>query len=319
MRIPLRYAAVVVTPFPLLLVLATGCSRDRPEAPRVQSLLSGGRSAEILVSPNGLFFPLQQGNTWHAAGDVSFTDVNTSGVVTGQAIIHQDFVRTITGTEERDGRTYTILREVETDTGDVPGGYEEYTYWYRYRQDGSGLYQADINVTIPPGGTSANGGVATTGLNPPSPSASLLASVPAEQQAAYRAAWGHLESRMAALRGALHSSANPPSGGVLDGELTILSYPLNPGRTWTVRTDPFFKAIVEGVESVVVPAGRFPSFRYRTENTLFTGPRDRVATWVSRSGQVSFSAHFETEVTGTDHTLVFDSNEELQDLVLVGP
>ena len=317
MRHPLRY--VVLTPSVVMIsILASGCSRDRPEAPNVQSLLSAGRSAETLASPNGLFFPLQQGNTWHAAGDVIFTDKNTSGVVIGQAVIHQDFVRTISGTEERDGRTYTILREDETDTGDVLGGYEEYTYWYRYRQDGSGLYQADLNLTIPPNGTSP-GAVAATALNRSGLPERLLNSVPVEQQTAYRTAWERLRARASALRTSLHQNASPPSGGALDGELTILSYPLNPGQTWTVRTDPTFTSIVEGVESIVVPAGRFQSVRFRTENQIFTGPRDRVATWTSRSGQLSFTAHFETEVTGTNHTLLFDSNEQLQDLVLVGP
>jgi len=316
MRIALRSIAVVPS-VALLSISVLSCARDLPEAPSASSSAFSTRAAANLVSTNGLYYPLQIGNTWHAAGDLSFTDRNTSGVITGQAVIHQDFVRKIVGTEERLGRTYTIMREDETDTGDVPGGLEEYTYWYRFRQDGSGLYQLDLNVTTPPGGTPPDAKTSTA-LRGDLPDR-LLAAFPLEQQAAYRAAWDRLAIRASMVR----SMAGTPGAGALDQEMTELTYPLHPGQAWTIRTDPTFTRTVEGVELLEVPAGMFQSNRIRTENEIFTGPRDREALWVSRSGQLKLTAHFETVLLSDNGspigTLEFDSDEELHDLSLVGP
>jgi hypothetical protein len=316
MHTPLRNRVFI--PFvAVALISPLGCSLNLTDAPSVQSALVADRAA--LASTTGLYFPLEQGNRWHAAGDLRAAVVSPSGATTLEIEVHQDFVRTISGTEQRFGRTYSLMSEDETDTGDVENGYDEYIYWIRYRQDRSGLYEADVDLTTPPGGTLLEGSAASTARRL---SSRILAAAPTEQRAAYESAWDQLNARASAIRNAIRTSAGPPPSGAQENELTRLRYPLRPGQTWTIRTNPSFTSVVEAVEPVEVPAGRFTSHRMRIESE-FIGPSDRVTVWMSRSGQVAFAYHLETNVTDENGnpagTLASNYREELQDLGLVGP
>ena len=305
--------AVVLLSFSVL-----SCSRDLPEAPSLSSALSIDRAAGTLVSTNGLYYPLETGTTWHVAGEFTFTLKNTSGAVLWRSVIHQDDVRTITGAEERLGRTYAILEQHRTYVADANPPVE-ITWWYRYRQDGSGLYQLSISGAIPPDGL-REAGAATAQPDRVALPDGLLATVPLEQQDAYRAAWGRLERRAASAG----SSAAPGSGGAYEGEATVLRYPMHPGQTWTNRNpDDVVTETVEAVEQLDVAAGPFTSQRIRLENSDFESPNDRLTIWVSRSGELRRAFHIETVVYSQYGfpigTLEFDGHEELQDVSLVTP
>jgi len=100
---------------------------------------------------NRSYFPLEQGNRWHTVGQGHFVTRDLSGALLSEVVVHDDYVRTIDGTEERFGRTYTLLHDDLSET--IETTTDESTLWTRYRQDGSGLYEADVDVTIPPGGS----------------------------------------------------------------------------------------------------------------------------------------------------------------------
>jgi len=270
---------------------------------------------------NRSYFPLEQGNRWHTVGQGHFVTRDLSGALVSEVVVHDDYVRTIDGTEERFGRTYTLLRDDLSET--IETTTDESTFWTRYRQDGSGLYEADVDVTIPPGG------------EPPAVMASatpraalidrLVRDVPDRNRASYRASWERLHARVVLIRRAARGLAatrkldRTSNRGAAENELTRLLYPLHKGQEWQVRPDPIFNSEVEASEHLSLPAGQFPSSRVRIDSILF-GPQDRVHFWMSRSGQLAFEYHVETDATDVNGNVIgrttFDYREELQDFDL---
>ncbi|HLQ67183.1 MAG TPA: hypothetical protein VK123_08140 [Candidatus Limnocylindrales bacterium] len=236
-----------------------------------------------------------------------------------------DISRELTGTETLLGRSYTLLTEAHVESGSFGGDPNPFTYWIRYRQDQSGLYEADVDVTQPPAAASTDAARVQAGAREsrrPLP-AEWRARLPVEQVAAYERAWNSIQDKSAAVREMLgaRSSALRPAG-LLDGEITRLTYPMRPGAEWTIRPEPFFGATVEGVDNLDLPAGRFPAYRIRIEGEAF-GSDDIVHFWFGRSGQLQVKYHLESVMTDVDGNeigrLVDDYNEAVDSLTLLQP
>ena len=306
----------------ILLVLgSTGCSRTAPNEPAASMAGAFRSGPALLASPHGAgsYFPLQIGNRWHTSVDVhnriTFLDGSTQDTPS-----QADIVRVLIGTETIGGASYTVEQDStheQTPSEDLGS----FVSWIRYRQDGAGLYEADVDPNTPPvldGGIVARAAAHVDARGLPSRFASALTE---NQRAAFAAAWDKLEQRAAAIR-SLRLAAKP--AGVLPGEITRLAYPLHPGQEWVIRSDPdfMFTGEVEANEVVQVPAGSFPSSRIRIL-FAFLGSNDRVHVWFSRSGMVAFRYHIESVATDVDGNIVgtvaFDYDESLQEYALVAP
>lgn len=196
------------------------------------------------------------------------------------------------------GRFYTVELTTQTTLGGVS------TYWVLYRQDHSGLYEADVVDQTPPCvEVSAMGTGHARGPAPSDRAAwdALAARISEPTRlAACRAAWEKLQARVAAthdaLVGLVPGPASPAaSRGLMSNEITRLRYPLAPKQRWVIRSDPLFSvsAVVEGGEALHLPAGLFPSVRIRLLSPQY-GRNDVVRYWYGRDGFLKLQEHFES-------------------------
>jgi len=202
--------------------------------------------------------------------------------------------------------------------------------WVRYRQDGAGLYEADVESQLPPvcAGVTGRQTLDAEGVETP-PGEAAWAGVEARlsdpaKQVAYRAAWERVQARASVLRQALGTARGIPraaGGGVEPGEITRLEYPLHPGARWVIRADPRFESIVEGAEVLNLAVGHVPGWRIRIDS-VFLGQDDRVHVWYGRSGFLKLVAHFEgvaTDASGNPiGRVISDESEVLTELALGG-
>jgi len=302
----------------LLLALA-GCSRDAANPLNASRSASASRDGAALASGpsvSGAYFPLQIGNRWHTEAESRNRITPTNGGPIEDFVIHDDITRVLVGTETISGRTYVVEADSTEETTSTEN-LGSFLTWIRYRQDASGLYEADVAISTPP---------ALAARVQPFP-ARLSERLPEGQREAFAAAWDRVQQRAAALRaphrGALSAgNAAGRPGGVGAEEITRLSYPLRPGAEWVIRGDPFFGSVVEANENFEAPAGRFPSSRIRTVAD-FLGPNDLVHVWFSRSGMLALRYHLESFATDVDGNIIgtasFDYDETLRDFSLAGP
>jgi hypothetical protein len=83
-------------------------------------------------------------------------------------------------------------------------------------------------------------------------------------------------------------------GGPYEEETVRLEYPLHSGAEYFVRTEPFkVLAVVEGLEVLDLPAGRFNGYRVRLLNDRLD-PEDEVVVWRGRCGELGFFIYVET-------------------------
>lgn len=306
----------------LLLVGLTSCGRDTPTAPLLGNHASLSGRASLAAAPQGAFFPLAIGNRWHSVGDDRFVMTDAGGGVDGFTI-HDDITRELTGTEVLFGRTYTVMKETTVQT--IPFESEPWisTQWIRYRQDASGLYEADVSGASEPVMSSAATGPDGVRMQAarPLPDA-LRAKILPDRIDAYERAWNRLQWKVEVLNRYVASDGAARGSGVLPNEITRLVYPLRPGEEWTIRTDFFFGSVVEGIEDLDLPAGRFPAYRIRIPNEAL-GPEDVVRLWMGRSGQLRFQYHLEAPATDEDGNVIgsssIDHDEVLDQISLVKP
>jgi hypothetical protein len=199
------------------------------------------------------------------------------------------------GVEELFGRDYVVQEErTVEDDGNGP-----FVFWFRFRQDETGLYAADIAANIPPILGRARNAPMPAGM--PSQRSTLeerFATHP--HRDAVLAAWDALNEKMAlvrSLRGRVDGLA--PEEGPLEGEITQLVYPLRRGAHWTIRPDPFFEATVEDLQRIRTPVASFWAWRVRIDNA-FMRPNDEVLVWWSRVGPVATYIRLEGLVTDSD-------------------
>jgi len=322
-------ASGLLTGVALLALALSGCGKAAtPVAPAAGRVPESALRAEIAgglaqgSQSANLFYPLELGNHWgydHALGLYFIPEGGPPGPVFG---LNDRRDLDIVCIEQLAGRSYFIERE------SFPGGV--FT-WMRYRQDGAGLYEADVDITLPPNcdaqtgrqtfdaeGVSARPGEAAW--------AGVAASLadPAKR-AAYRAAWERIQARASEVRRALGTEPGIPQaaggGGVESGEITRLEYPLHPGANWVIRADPRFESIVEGAEALDLAVGHVPGWRIRIES-VFLGPDDRVHVWYGRSGFLKLEAHFEGVATDANGDpigrVISDESEVLTEVALGG-
>jgi hypothetical protein len=306
----------------LSILLVNGCSRDVPVAPALRGGAATEARASLAASPAGAFFPLIIGNRWHATAVFRVTVTPNQGSPYSDAF-HQDISRELIGTEALFGRTYVVMREDVVETG--PGESSSGSSWTRYRQDASGLYEADVSALQPPGSEPVLSSVRTASASGRREFPGSLASrMTAVELQAYRAAWDRIQDRIAAIRRGLGQEVVIRADGLMPNEITRLRYPLHPGATWDIRTDPdlTFTSIAEAVEPLNLPVGNLTAWRIRIWITGLSD-QDSVHLWIGRSGQLQFTYHLVGIATDEDGNVIgttaSDYSETVDRIDLVKP
>ena len=328
---------------PLVLLLAlpwlhAGCEVTSPDSPE-----SGTHATKLpssAIDPEGLasrgnhgdFFPLELGNRWQYERMFGVIVVPDGEEPQPPMTVRASIETELTGTEILFGTSY-VLMERRWDEGDRQG-----TNWYRYRQDRSGLFEADVSIVQPPASglrvlsTAGESGAPESDAWDGMVRSTLV--VELGRRGAHpclRRALDEALARHAMVRDAVRAvgrtvESDPAKagrpGGQLAQEITRLRYPLHPGATWTIRANPLVTATVEGAENLAIDAGRFMSWRIRIDWPGSFGPRDRVVVWFGRCGELQFAAHLEGIATDENGqpigTVISDEREVVTEIELGG-
>ena len=313
----------------ILAIASAGCGRaPAPIAPageRTPALSTAVRSDGVDVpiassaAENG-FYPLHLGNEWSYAYTLSIVIIPEGGPPDPAFGLSDRRTRDLVCVETRGGNPYVVERTYYPSP-------RVFT-WVRYRQDRDGLFEADVETTLPPTCSAASGrrhfdaGARVVGSGEEA-WAAIAAKFPAPaRQAAYREAWEGIAARAAAIRRALGAEPEPPrAAGVEAGEITRLEYPLRPGAHWVIRETPRFEATVEGAETLDLAVGHVPAWRIRIDFDGL-GANDRVSVWYGRAGFLMSDVHVEGVATDPEGNpigrLIYDETEELEELALNG-
>ncbi|MEJ2721805.1 MAG: hypothetical protein P8181_11805 [bacterium] len=293
----------------LTAVVQCGCRAPLydPAAPRSTGTdgADGPRSSRARVQshPGRGFYPLALGNHWtyERRFEIRIIPIDDAGEpLTGETrdVFEGTVERRLTGSEALFDRDYRVESLVLYVAGD-PDTVRE---WRRYRQDRAGLYLADVSLHQPPAGSPPGSGVRVNGagrgaLHPGIPRwdriAHLFETMPSS---AARDGWRRHADRIRRVRALLAPGALPtgPPGGPNAEEIVLLQYPLHPAAAYAIRSEPFHvDSVVEALEVIDLPAGRFVGYRIRIENELLD-PDDQVYVWRGRCGELGSSIHVET-------------------------
>jgi hypothetical protein len=274
-------------------------------------------SAEAEVAGSGnLFFPLDVGNHWGYARTFSMQIFPTGSAPEPPLVFQSTLDADLVGTEERFGREYVVQLETYREEGQ-----DLFQNRFLYRQDPSGLYNADPEPVAGPGlalslGSERMVSAATAAAS------DAAASGRAFRQALVRLVEKHNLVREMASRGrASFTGLAKSSSGPLEGEIALLQYPLRSLRSWHVREDPLVVNSVESRDALELPAGRFNAWRIRIDWPGVFGPNDRAHVWYGRSGLLELIAHFEGDVVDENGNIlgrvVSDEVQVLSNLSLV--
>jgi len=232
--------------------------------------------------------PLALGDRWVYHRTVAARAVEDT-VGYDEYVEERDAEYQIVGQETIGGRAYAVQEHRP-----LPPG-SGVTQWFRYRQDDSGLYSADVAGNTPPAGAPS----------PPEAAASLARpALPTGPHAdAWREAWRELERKRAALRD-LPGDLAPARSTAGEGEITSLAYPLEAGAEWVIRSVPFrVAATVEGWDRLVTPTGLLSGWRIRILNSQL-GPEDDALAWWGPQGQLGHWYRLRAEATDTQGILL---------------
>lgn len=323
-----RIGLLVVLSVALLLISSCGLDRGNPMSPTrslsahavtPQSLASDAKPAPGLESADGAgqiagsgFFPLTLGNHWEYVTGLSGTITDESG----QSTPFSDpgtMSASLTSVRSFYGRDY-----VEETMEFATSGSATVASFIEFRQDRSGLYEADVSVTAARG-IAGRSPESDASIPPRDARAAILRAAcgPRVSDASIARALDRLDH---AIGAGYAASAGARPGGALDHEITRLSYPLHPGVHWLIRDDPRFESTVEAIGPVRVPAGRFVAARIRI-NSEFFGPNDVVHVWYGRQGFIKLAAHVESVVIDNNGSpvgmMVADETQDLTSLDLL--
>jgi hypothetical protein len=270
----------------LLLGCVAGCSGPMTQTGD-RNPLGPQATAERARDPR-LFYPLDLGNHWRFHRVFTF-----QGQVIRRSRIDHDQVCV----DAIGDREYVVDGITQIDS--TLAGPLTFHQWVRARQDPTGLYEADVDIGVPPPCADAGDAAAAMpvdrtvldGTNPPDVAREAIARV----------------RRIEMLLAGRGSTA-------AGGELTRLRYPLVVGATWTVRSQPItFTSTVEALESLVLPIGTVPAYRLRIDSEV-AGPGDRVVVWYGRSGMLGMLVHVEISADGGP--LIAEDVITLEDLAI---
>ena len=306
----MRWRQSPLVPFlgslPLLMLAA--CVQLMEPSRALEQRSTGGSSA--FDQSSSLFHPLDIGNHWEYQNDFTYRITPIGGSPGDPSVTHSILVVDLVGMEERFGREYVVQREVDDQ------GYEAN---FLYRQDKTGLYNADP--------VTAQAARVTRAVDPAAFVARSLPNASERVLAAYRAAVTRVMEKESAIRlAALQGGLAPPSNaqtaaGPLAGEISVLRYPLAPSKSWHVREAPLFVKTVESQERLDLPAGSFSGWRIRIDSEFF-GPNDWVHVWHGRDGMLRLEAHVEGVATDENGnvlgTVVSDQVQRMSKVSLVG-
>ncbi|MBI1799258.1 MAG: hypothetical protein HYR73_06190 [Candidatus Eisenbacteria bacterium] len=327
---------IAVPTLGLLALLLAGCGADHHDPmspmmtrggtavapPRVSEdgALLPGFPNEARVAQRRGFYPLAIGNQWSYAARFTVTlfDSAGNGALDFDEATRID--RTLTRVVTLYGHDYT--EEVSARRGvDWADPLLSTVY---YRQDFSGLYEADLLIRLDgsaPAAAAARADRAWDGTLSPAAARRVEAVLRAiGPKLSHRAAL-ELLARLDRATGAASALATG-FGGPLDHEITRLAYPLYMGARWVIRADPRFESTVERIAPIDEPAGRFVAARIRIDSEFF-GPNDRVHLWYGRDGFLKLAARIEIPVTDSSGKItgiaVAEQTEDLVSLRLFDP
>ena len=298
-RIPVWLLTIAVTS----LFAACDISDTGVEDTEIQNTLTSQQ--EVILSKGvsrnnqqrGEFYPLAIGNSWTYSGESS---ISMGGFEPCSISVTEK--RSIVGIEELFDREYILEKQEieESSRNDIV------TYWYRYRQDRAGLYEADVAVNDPPVEDYYRIGPSHDNLDPDCARWTELWQQLADKMKfidsdmVERARIVHF-NKISVINELLGRNANEalltsgPPGGILPDEIQRLKYPLHPRQEWIIRDAPLFYSVVESHEVLDLPAGMMSGFKIRIYNE-FLDDDDIVYFWYGRRGFLGMDVHLETEM-----------------------
>lgn len=244
----------------------------------------------------GSFYPLDIGDTWLYEGQMSFY---IEGDEAGVSVNYFTQSSEIVGTDEQFGRDYMLERRSIQES--IPG---DVIQWIRYRQDGRGLYEADVSIYLPPGGDIDTPGMAmdlseSRSLKWERMSLEVAGSAGSTRTGALEDARIRLLEKIRIVdelfnrAGSDRSPERGKKGGVLPDEITRLRYPLRPGQEWVIRDDPYFGSVVVCNDILDLPAGMIRCWKIEVTSSFFE-ENDKVFLWYGRDGLIRSFAHLES-------------------------
>ena len=279
----------------MALFLVLGCGGQDPAGPETPEISAGAQDATLESFQanqasneslsRGNFYPLQIGNRWEYTSRIIIQIETDEGPQPPQ-ILHVHRTRTLVGKEMQFGRSY-VVEEVTIDEGGALSHQR-----ILYRQDRSGLYEADLPIL-------ADSSKNTSALQRIS---SLTASPKVIRS--YGTALSELGRRLKVVHSLRSSATSGRPGGLEDHELLRLQYPLHPGSKWIVRDDDIlFSSKVEGHETLDLPVGHVPAWRIRIEASIL-GPNDDVRFWYGRIGYAGMHTVLTTDLTDEEGNVI---------------
>lgn len=276
--------------FPLMALVFTGCGAERkPNA--VETPSSVRIVADGAASVEGNFYPLTLGNRWSFSRRLKAVYTATGQPPVTLADDTTPVETDLMCTETLGGPSYVVERSTESGVSD----------FVRMRQDGSGLYEADISSqTAPVCQTSTVQASSMKARDAGALIAQRLSSVAASpaEMAALSRAWDGVQAQLAAVRAAVGPRAVYAAAptGLAAGEITRLAYPMRKGQSWVIRESPRYSAVVEAGENLKTAAGSISAYRVRISSELFAAGSS-VLMWESKQGFVGLNSHIEFVAT----------------------
>jgi len=263
----------------LLAALVSGC--DEPS--HFASPADPGKATSTTPAGTPDFvFPLDLGNRWNYDGRVEYWVIADRDPIEHARVL-STHVHELTQTETLFGRSYVV--EQRTIVEDFRPT-EPIVNWVRYRQDPSGLYEADVSLNDPPGGlVTPEIALSKAGHAGNEPT---FEGVPASQRQAWWAAWERIQHRRQLLHGVANSQ-DPLVSGLMENEITRLRYPPTVGKVFYIRPN-LLRVKIEAYETLRLPAGDFEAARLRLTWLLPDTEADRIFMWIGPCGILKFEA-----------------------------
>ena len=310
----------------LSLLLLAGCGRqglhptaavspERDAAPSLAIRAPGGHPGPPDAA-HGEFFPLAIGNRWHYAGKVSVLIVQDDGSPLAQFELSTTKASRLLGSETLGGREYLVEEDVIHEEGGGPDMVQR-IFW---RQDRTGLYEADVPIFPASRAGRPAPGAGTTALARAWTQLEGRLAGSASREA-FRAARDRLVQKLAFFERALRAPARPLGQDPPPMEWVRLRYPLHAGAQWNMLEEPRFTAQVEGRDALSLPAGHFVGWRI-LYSSVFAAPGDLVRVWYGRDGYLALELHITAEAVDENGnhlgTAILDQTERLDGIELIG-